>query len=178
MAEASVPSGRLNRGIIAVIRVGAAVLWVGNVGWKIPPDFGEHAGPDAPRDLYQWTSYAVDEPVFGPYAWLVEHLVLPNFGVFAWSVLFAEAALGAFLLVGLATRFWALVGIAQSAAIMLSVANAPGEWIWSYLLMIMLHAALLATAAGRYAGLDGVLRPGWQRSRDRSRAARLLVVAS
>jgi thiosulfate dehydrogenase [quinone] large subunit len=177
MADAHRPwTGRLDRGVIAVIRVGAAVLWAGSVGWKIPPHFGEGAGPDANHDLYQWTSFAVDEPVLAPYSWLVENLVLPNFGVFAWTVLFVEAALGAFLLIGLATRFWALVGIGQSVAIMLSVANAPGEWIWSYLLMAMVHAALFATAAGRHFGLDGVLRPGWRRSG--SRAAQLLVVAS
>lgn len=167
---------RLDRGVLAVIRVAAGVLWIGNVGWKVPPDFGQHAGPEAPRDLYQWTRYAVDEPVFGPYAWLVEHLVLPNFTAFAWTVLLVESALGAFLLIGLATRLWAVIGAAQTVAIMLSVANAPGEWIWSYLLMILVHAAIFATAAGRYAGLDAVLRPGWEASR--SRTARLLVVAS
>jgi thiosulfate dehydrogenase [quinone] large subunit len=177
MADMHVPlTAQLDRGIIAVIRVGAAVLWIGGVGWKIPPHFGENAGPDAPRDLYQWTSYAVEEPVLAPYSWLVEELVLPNFAIFAWTVLFVEAALGAFLLIGLATRFWALVGIGQSAAIMLSVANAPGEWIWSYLLMMLLHAAIFATAAGRYLGVDGVLRPRWQDSG--SRPARLLAVAS
>lgn len=168
--------GRVNRGILAVVRVAAAALWIGNLGWKVPPHFGQGASPDAPKDLYQWTSYAVEEPVLGPYAWLVEHLVLPNFAVFAWGTLLVEAGLGAFLLIGLATRFWAVVGVGQTMAILLSVANAPGEWIWSYLLMILVHAVLFATAAGRYAGLDGVLRPHWQASR--SRASRLLEVVS
>jgi thiosulfate dehydrogenase [quinone] large subunit len=167
---------RVGAWVLAVIRIATAVLWIGNVGWKIPPNFGQGASPDAPRDLYQWTSYAVSDPVFGPYSWLVEHVVLPNFGVFAWTVLLVEAGLGGFLLIGLATRFWAVVGAGQSLAIMLSVANAPEEWIWSYLLMIMVHGTLFATAAGRYAGVDGVLRPVWQRSG--SRLARLLVVAS
>ena len=64
--------------------------------------------------------------------------------------------LGAFLLIGLATRFWALVGVAQTVAILLSVLNAPHEWYWSYLLMLLVHCPL-RTVAGRYAGLDGVL---------------------
>lgn len=166
----------MGAGIMVVVRVAAAVLWIGSVGWKVPPNFGEGASPDAPRDLYQWTSYAVSDPVFGPYSWLVEHVVLPNFAVFGWLVLLVEAGLGGFLLIGLATRLWALIGIGQSLAIMLSVANAPGEWIWSYLLMMMVHGALFATAAGRYLGLDGVLRPAWQGSR--SRLGRLLVVVS
>lgn len=169
-------SGRVDRGVIALVRVAAAVLWIGNLGWKVPPHFGQGAEPGAPKDLYQWTSYAVTDPVFGPYSVLVEQVILPNFGWFAWGVFAVEAGLGAFLLIGLATRFWAVVGIAQSGAIMLSVANAPGEWIWTYILMMLVHAVLFATAAGRYAGVDGALRPHWRRSG--SRPARILEVWS
>jgi thiosulfate dehydrogenase [quinone] large subunit len=158
---------RVDRALIALVRVGVALLWVQNASWKTPPDF---------RALRQWTGYAVEFPVFGPYAWLVEHVVLPNFVFFGWAVLLVEASLGAFLLVGLATRFWALVGVGQTLAITLSALNAPHEWVWSYLLMLLAHLALFATAAGRYFGLDGVLRPGWLRSS--SWLARLLVRAS
>jgi thiosulfate dehydrogenase [quinone] large subunit len=133
------------------------LLWLQNVGWKTPPDFGRG---DPPAGLYRFTGYAVSHEVFPPYAWLVDRVVLPNFTVFGWLVLLVEASLGAFLLIGLATRFWALVGIAQTVAITLSVLNAPNEWAWSYLLMLLAHAAVFATAAGRYFGLDGLLRPG------------------
>lgn len=175
-AVAAYERGALDRMVLAVVRVAVAVLWIGQVGWKVPPHFGEGAAEGDPDDLYQWTSHAVDDPVFAPYSWLVEHLVLPNFAVFGWLVLLAESALGAFLLIGLATRFWAVVGVAQSLAIMLSVGNAPGEWIWTYVLMMLLHAAIFAAAAGRSYGLDGVLRPYWRRSP--SRLSRLLEVAS
>ena len=171
-AVAFLPS-RIDRAVIAMVRIGVALLWLQNLSWKAPPDFGQG---DPPGGLYLSTTYAVSYEVLHPYAWLVERLVLPNFTFFAWMVLLVEASLGAFLLVGLATRFWALVGIAQTVAIMLSVVNSPGEWIWSYLLMLLIHAALFATAAGRYGGLDGVLRPEWQDSR--SWLARLLVRAS
>ena len=92
---------RLNRALIAVLRVGVALLWIQNVSWKDPPTFGEGASPSG---LYQFTNFAVEYPVFPPYSWLVEHLVLPNFAFFGWAVLLVEAALGAFLLIGLATR--------------------------------------------------------------------------
>ena len=164
---------RTDRAAIAMVRIGVALLWLQNLGWKTPPDFGQG---DPPGGLYLSTTYAVSHEVLHPYAWLVERLVLPNFTFFGWMVLLVEASLGAFLLVGLATRFWALIGIAQTVLIMLSVANSPAEWIWSYLLMLLVHAALFATAAGRYGGLDGVLRPEWQVSS--SRSARLLVRAS
>jgi thiosulfate dehydrogenase [quinone] large subunit len=164
---------RVDRSLLAVLRIGVGLLWLQNVGWKIPPDFGRG---DPPSGLYRFTGYAVEYEVFPPYAWFVDRVVLPNFTVFGWLVLLVEAALGAFLLIGLATRFWAVVGVAQTVAITLSVLNAPDEWVWSYLLMLLAHAAVFATAAGRYAGLDGLLRPGWQRSQ--AWWARWLVRAS
>ena len=103
-------------------------------------------------------------PVLAPYSRLVETVVLPNIAVFGWVTLLTEAGLGAFLLIGLATRFWALVGILQTLAITLSVLNAPNEWHWSYYLMLLAHVVLLGTAAGRSFGLDGVFRPIWSHS--------------
>jgi thiosulfate dehydrogenase (quinone) large subunit len=164
---------RMSRAVIALVRVGVGLLWLQNVGWKIPPDFGRG---DPPSGLYLSARYAVTHEVFHPYASLVERVVLPNFTVFGWMVLLVEASLGAFLLIGLATRFWALIGVAQTVVIMLSVLNAPHEWFWSYVLMLLVHLALFATAAGRYAGLDGLLRTDWQYSR--SFLARLLVRVS
>ncbi len=158
---------RIESVLLAVFRAGIALLWIENVSWKRPPSFGS---------LRNYTQDAVDHPVFAPFSWVVEHLVLPNFTAFAWLTLFLEASLGAFLLIGLATRLWALIGIGQSLAIAMSVMNAPHEWEWSYYLMILAHVALFATAAGRSYGLDAVLRPTWERSG--SRVSRLLVRAS
>lgn len=164
---------RINRAVIPVVRVGVGLLWLQNVGWKIPPDFGRG---DPPSGLYLSASHAVTNEVFRPYAWLMEQVVLPNFTLFGWMVLLVEASLGAFLLIGLATRFWAVIGVAQTVVIMLSVLNAPHEWFWSYLLMLLVHLALFATAAGRYVGLDGLLRTNWQYSQ--SLWARWLVRVS
>lgn len=161
------PASRLSRALVAIVRVGVALLWIDGASWKLPPHFDS---------LHGWVNNAVDYPVLAPYAWLVKHLVLPNFTPFAWGVLVVEASLGAFLLIGLATRFWALVGIAQTTVITLSALNTPHEWVWSYLLMLLAHLGLFAVAAGRYGGLDGVLRARWQ-TIDR-RWARLLVRAS
>lgn len=165
-AEETVSGGLPSRVLLAVVRVGVALLWIQNAAWKVPPDFGEDAG----GGLYYFTRFAVDRPVWGPYAWFTEQVVLPYFTFFGWVTLLVEAGLGAFLLVGLATRLWALIGVAQSVAITLSVLNAPNEWHWSYYLMILVHLALFATAAGRHFGVDAVLRPAL----GRNRAARLL----
>lgn len=145
---------------LAAARVTVAFLWMSGAGWKVPPHFGENSG----RGLFKYVSYGADYPVFAPYAWLVESVILPNLQVFGWLTLLTEASLGAFLLVGLATRFWAAVGIIQSVTIALSVLFAPHEWPWAYYLMVLAHVVLLASAAGRAHGLDGLFRDRWQAS--------------
>jgi thiosulfate dehydrogenase [quinone] large subunit len=155
---------RTDSWLVAGLRIGVALLWIENAGWKTPPEFAS---------LRKYTSYAVEYPVLAPFSWLVDTIVLPWFTLFGWLTLLLEASLGAFLLIGLATRLWALVGLGQTTAITLSVLNAPHEWEWSYYLMALAHVALFATAAGRSFGFDGLLRPVWEGSS--SRGARLLA---
>lgn len=156
LPEQAAVDSRPGRIALALARVGVAIMWIQNVSWKDPAnDFAA---------LRHFTGLAVEHPVFGPYTWVVEHLVLPNMVLFGWLTLLVEAALGAFLLVGLATRLWALIGVAQSLAIALAVVNAPHEWPWAYYLMILIHLAFFAAAPGRAYGVDGVLRPSWRAS--------------
>jgi thiosulfate dehydrogenase [quinone] large subunit len=153
-------ASRSSRVMIGVVRVGVALMWIQNAAWKRPPDFGRADD----NGLFFWAGQAVEHPVFPPYSAFVETLFLPGIEFFGWVILLVEAGLGAFLLIGLATRLWAVVGLAQTLAIMLSVLNAPNEWHWSYYLMFLAQLALFATAAGRSYGVDGVLRPVWLRS--------------
>ena len=159
--------------LIAAVRVGVALMWIDNTSWKVPPDFGRD---DSPSGLYRWTLNGVEHEVLAPWAWFVDTVVIPNFTLFGWAVLAIEASLGAFLLIGLFTRAVALLGVVQSLAITFSVLNTPHEWYWAYLLMILIHLLLFATAAGRYGGMDGVLRPVWAH-RD-GRLYRLLEASS
>lgn len=135
-----------------ILRILLGLLWLWNVNWKVPPDFGTAAK----SGLYQFTSYAVSNPVFPPYSYLVEHLILPNLAVFGWGVLVAETALGVLLLSGAWIRLAALLAIAQSVAITLAVAHGPNEWPWSYLMMVGGHIVLLTASSGRYLAVDAV----------------------
>ncbi len=134
------------------LRILLGLMWLYNVSWKRAPDFGQEAG----NGLYKFTSYAVSHPVFPPYSWVIENVVLKAFTPFGWMVLAAETTLAVLLLTGAWVRFAALIGVAQSVAIALSVAYAPHEWPWSYWLMIGAHLALLVTASGCALGVDGV----------------------
>jgi len=142
----------ITRAAPAVLRVTAGLLWLSNVSWKVPPGFGETA--DGCGGLCAFVQAGVDHPVAPVYPWVLETLILPNLAVFGWAVLLTEFLLAALLLSGTLTRIAAVVGFAQSIAIGLSVANAPGEWYWSYGLMAALHLAVFATAAGWRPAVD------------------------
>ena len=109
----------MDRSLVAAVRIGVAFLWIENSGWKRPPEFGS---------LRHFTEFAVSHPVLAPYSAVVENLILPNLAFFGWLTLLLEASLGAFLLLGLLTRLWALIGISQTLVITMSVLNAPNEW--------------------------------------------------
>ncbi len=156
-----------------VIRIVVGLLWLQNLSWKIPPNFGA----DDDSGLYHFTKLAVEHPVLPPYSSLIENLVLPHFAPFGWIVFLLETCLAVFLLSGLATRFWALVGIAQTVAIFLSVGAAPNEWPWSYYLMAAAHLAVFGLAAGRIWGLDAVLRPRAAQRRERRVASTYLLAS-
>jgi hypothetical protein len=135
-----------------ILRITIGLLWLYNVSWKRAPDFGQ----EAENGLYKFTKLAVEHPVFPPYSWVVEHLVLPVFQPFGWAVLLAETALAVLLITGTFIRLAALIGIAQSVAIGLSVAYAPGEWPWAYWMMIAAHIVLLLSSSGRMLAVDAV----------------------
>jgi hypothetical protein len=150
----SSPSAQATSGQIALagLRLLVGLMWLRNLVWKVPPDFGErhHDG------LYFWTHRAVEFPVSKPFSWMVEHVVLPNFTAFGWGVFVVESALAVQLLTGTAVRLAALLGITQSTAIGLSVAQAPGEWPWAYAMMIGIHVVLLFGPSARYAAVDAL----------------------
>ncbi len=156
--------------VIAVVRVTLGLMWLSNLGWKTPPDFGK--GPPA-YGLYTFVAGAVSHPVLPPYSWVIEQLVLPHYTVFGWATLAVETLLAALLLTGTLTRVAALLGIVQAVAIGLSVLAAPGEWPWSYVLMAAAHAGVLAAAPARVPGVDAALLS--QRGERAARASRQLV---
>ncbi|TQC46678.1 hypothetical protein EEB14_24930 [Rhodococcus sp. WS4] len=134
------------------LRILMGLVWLYNIAWKTPPDFGRDSG----GGLYGFTRAAVEHPVFPPFSWLVEHLVLPHFVVFAWLTLVVETVLAVLLLTGTLVRVAALLGIGQTLAICFSVAEAPNEWPWSYFMLIGIHVVLLCTWSTRYFAVDAV----------------------
>lgn len=145
------PADRASGWMITATRIAVGLLWLRNAGWKTPTGFGGLRG---------YVNLGIEHPVFPPFSWGLEHLVLPNMTPFGFMTLLLEVSLAVTLLLGWKTRLFALLGAAQSLMIGLSVANAPNEWQWAYVLMVGIHLLLFATDAGRFGGLDGSLARG------------------
>lgn len=127
-----------------VLRWTAALLWLANVNWKVPPDFGRSG--ERCVALCRYVEAGAEFPVAPGSAWFFEQVASPNLALFGWVTLLSEAALVVLLVSGRFVRSAAVLGVAMSAGIGLAVANAEHEWYWSYLLMIALHLAILVTA--------------------------------
>lgn len=93
-------------------------------------------------------------------ALLLDNLIIPNIQVTGWLVWLAEFWIVLSMLLGLFTRLGALVSIGVSLQLYIGLANIPRpfEWEWSYGTMILLSVAILGAAAGRFLGVDGLLR--------------------
>ncbi len=126
------------------LRIVVALLWLSNVSWKVPTEFGDSGG--SCRGLCGYVQDGIDHPVLPGSAWLFDAIVQPNLVAFGWTTLVVEGALAALLLSGRFVRTAAVIGILQSLGIMAAVANTPGEWYWSYLLMAGLSLAILVSA--------------------------------
>ena len=139
---------------LALARVVIGLLWLISVRWKLPPAFAPSAG----RGLQDWLLLEVQHPFLPAYGAFVEHVVLPNFVVFAWFIFLSELITGLSLLTGLFSRAGAALGLLLALNLGLGLLNVPGEWPWSYVMLAMWHAVFLASAPGRIWGLDGLIR--------------------
>ncbi len=133
-----------NRWGPTVLRWTAALLWLANVNWKVPPDFGRSG--ERCVALCRYVEAGAEFPVAPGSSWFFEQVASPNLALFGWVTLIVESVLVVLLVSGRFVRSAAVLGMAMSAGIGVAVANAEHEWYWSYLLMIALHLAILVTA--------------------------------
>ena len=146
---------------IAISRILIGLLWLVSLRWKLPPDFAPAAG----RGLMDWFELEAQYPAFEIYGSVVASVVIPNFRLFAWIVFLLELLTGISLLAGLLTRLGAAAGLLMSLNLAVGLLEVPGEWPWSYIMMVMWHSVFIVTAAGRLWGIDARLRQSRYRKR-------------
>lgn len=129
------------------------LLWLASLRWKLPPAF--MASPDQ-RSLFEWLQLEVAHPTVGLYADFVATIVMPNFILFAWLTFLIELALGLSLTLGLFTRLGAALGLIWSLNLAVGLLAVPGEWPWSYLMLIMWHGLFLVSVRQQTWGLDAL----------------------
>ena len=105
----------------------------------------------------------IANPAFGWYAGFLQHVVLPNFALFALQTFVIELALGVALLFGILTRLAGAAGFLWQVNIALGAFNVPGEWYWLWPLLALPLFCFAAAGAGRVLGVDRVLEPALRR---------------
>ncbi len=108
--------------------------------------------------LYGWIQQEIAHPTFSWYAAFLRSVVVPNFGVFGLLTFLTEIALSLGLLLGLLTRLAGFGGALWQVNIALGAFSVPGEWYWTWALLILPQGVFAACGAGRALGVDGLIR--------------------
>jgi thiosulfate dehydrogenase [quinone] large subunit len=139
--------------VLAGARMVLGALWLANLAWKLPPDFGR----DDPEGLLYNFELAAEHAIGAPLRALAEDVLIPHFTLFGWMLFLVELAVGLSLLLGLWTRVGAMLGVLQSVAITLLVVRAPDEWVWTYVLLVVLGLVVALTPSAARLSLDARL---------------------
>ena len=113
------------------------------------------------KGLYQADGFAgfitglADGHPLQPYRAFLIDVVAANATIFGTFQLIAELAMGVALLVGLFTPLAALGAFVFFLNLLVSFLNPnTGEWIWTYVLLVVAAWVVFATRAGRAYGID------------------------
>src|SRR5260221_7497556 len=150
---------------LALLRILVGYLWFQQLFWKLPPTF---AG------LYGHVVRESQHAILPGYGVLLQHTFLAGcsslsspagctaFVPLAACVWTAELLVSISLLFGLFTRLGAILATILSLQLYVGLAYAPGEWIWTYGMLVLLALVLVAVPAGRRLGADQWLAPRLQ----------------
>lgn len=90
---------------------------------------------------------------FQPLTWIYNDLVLSNWGFFQWFLTVAEIGAGLLLILGIAARLGALIGLALIGPIWIMLIDSGG-YFWQYPVELLPLLVLAIVPAGRAFGMD------------------------
>jgi hypothetical protein len=150
---------------LVLTRLIIGYLWLNQLGWKIPPQFGCPADfavsaslNDRTTGLCDWVGLMTIYSRLPLHAAFVENFVAPNLAWMGWFIWLMEAFIGLSLILGLVSRLGALVGLVQAANLFIGLSAVPTEWVWSYALLFTFHLLFFCIPPGRIWGIDAWLR--------------------
>ncbi len=149
---------------LALVRIFVGYLWFQQLFWKLPPSFSG------------LRSYVINEGkyTFVPgYSFIIQHVFLPNFVLLGAGTWIAELLVALSLLFGVFSRLGALLAILLAVQLYVGLAVAPGEWYWTYGMLVLLGIVLAAIPAGRRLGIDQWLAPRLYATANTTRIARV-----
>ncbi len=155
-------------GLVAA-RLIIGYLWITQLAWKLPPSFG--CPPDfavstslsaRTTGLCDWTGLMAVYSKVPAHAALVKNIIIPNISWLGWGIFLMEGFIAASLILGVFSRFGALVGFIQAVNLYIGLTAIPFEWYWTYGMLYTLHLIFFAIPPGRTLGVDAWLRPRLQ----------------
>jgi thiosulfate dehydrogenase (quinone) large subunit len=136
--------------VFVSLRVFMGVLWLSNLSWKLPPDFGRNDPRGLMYSFRQAEQYALSEPLRR----LMAHVVIPHFTFFGWQVFLVELVAGVLLLLGWHTRVGAVIGLLQAIAITVLTVRAPNQWFWGFALFVAVSLVLVVVPCNMRFSVD------------------------
>ena len=136
--------------VFVSLRVFMGVLWLSNLSWKLPPDFGRNDARGLMYSFRQAEQYALSEPLRR----LMAHVVIPHFTFFGWQVFLVELVAGVLLLLGWHTRVGAVIGLLQAIAITVLTVRAPNQWFWGFALFVAVSLVLVVVPCNMRFSVD------------------------
>ncbi len=156
---------------IWVFRLLIGAMWYQGTTWKLPL-------PASDAFAY-WLGETGKHAAFPFLRSLVTGVFEPLLPVVGTLVYFAELSFAATITLGLLTRFGALLALGQATFLWIGLYQAPNEWPWNYVFLMIVHGFFIVTAAGRHLGADALLRrPSGVTDRATGRARTFLRLAT
>jgi hypothetical protein len=138
---------------LAGVRVFMGVFWLVNLLWRLPTGFGAGNYWGLPRTFEVARRYALT-PVLRK---LVSDVLAPHLTIVGWALFIIGLLTGLSLVFGLLTKLGAALGLLQALALTGLLSNAPGEWLYGYLMLVLLSSLLLLLPVSRRLSLDDAL---------------------
>ena len=157
---------RLGQAGMLVARLVIGYLWITQLLWKMPPNFG------CPSDfsvstslsarttgLCDWTGLMAVYSKVPLHATFVEGFIIPNISWMGWGIWLMEAFIAVSLVLGLFSRLGGFVALIQSINLYVGLTALPIEWYWTYGMLCVLSLIFFTVPPGRILGVDAWLRP-------------------